>query len=139
VNGDNPLAVRWVSELALEFARPSSATWSSTFSATAGSATMKPMIRLYAADDVCGHHHAPECGTLFEKKLVSEGVITQDGGGRARQGNGKSDTRRRLAIVKAAEKDQTINSFSAPPRSRKRPTPTTRSRPVSRRRTSRRS
>jgi len=44
-----------------------------------------------------------------------------------------------LAIVKAAEKDQTINSFSGSTAVPQAPTPTTRSRPVSRRRTSRRS
>jgi len=112
VNGDNPLAVRFVSELALEFRQ-----------------TFK---RDVVIDIFCyrrhGHNEAddpvstqptmyadigtqPSVGTLFKKRLLETGVITAED---ATVLEKEMDERleKALAVVKTAEKDETINSFT---------------------------
>jgi 2-oxoglutarate dehydrogenase E1 component len=112
VNGDDPLAVRFVSELALEFRQ-----------------TFK---RDVVIDIYCyrrhGHNEAddpvstqptmyadinthPSVGTQFRKKLLAGGVITQADADALDQ-EMQARHEKALAEVKAAEKDQTINSFT---------------------------
>ena len=112
VNGDNPLAVRFVSELALEFRQ--------TFKRDV-------VIDIYCyrryghneADDPVstqptmyadiGTH--PSVGTLFKKRLLDSGVIAPEDAAALEK---EMDERleKALAVVKAAEKDETINSFT---------------------------
>ena len=112
VNGDNPLAVRWVAELALEFRQ--------TFKRDVvidiycyrrhghneADDPVSTQPTMYA--DITAH---PSVGTQLEKKLVAAGVITQE----EADALGKEMLERHekaLADVKAAEKDETINKFS---------------------------
>jgi 2-oxoglutarate dehydrogenase E1 component len=112
VNGDNPLAVRFVSELALEFRQ--------TFKRDVvvdincyrrhghneSDDPVSTQPTMYA--DITTH---PSVGTLFEKQLVGAGVISQE---EADALDKEMETRHEeaLTIVKTAEKDQQINSFS---------------------------
>jgi 2-oxoglutarate dehydrogenase E1 component len=112
VNGDNPLAVRFVAELALEFRQ--------TFKRDV-------VIDIYGyrrhghneADDPVSTQPTmyadinthPSVGTQFKKRLIEAGVITAEDAATLEK---EMDERheKALAIVKAAEKDQTINSFT---------------------------
>ena len=112
VNGDDPLAVRFVSELALEFRQ--------TFKRDVvvdincyrrhghneADDPVSTQPTMYA--DITTH---PSVGTLFEKKLVGAGVISQEEADALEK---EMETRHEeaLNIVKTAEKDQQINSFS---------------------------
>ena len=112
VNGDDPVAVRFVSELALEFRQ-----------------TFK---RDVVVDIYCyrrhGHNEADDpvstqptmyadiethksAGTIYKERLIQDGVITAAD---AEALIKEMDTRHEqaLSIVKAAEKDQTLNSFT---------------------------
>jgi 2-oxoglutarate dehydrogenase E1 component len=112
VNGDDPLAVRFCAELALEFR--------DTFK------------RDVVVDIYCyrryGHNEAddpvstqptmyadintqPSVGTAFEKRLVAQGVITQEEAD-ALDKEMAERHEKALGIVKAAEKDHSINSFT---------------------------
>jgi 2-oxoglutarate dehydrogenase E1 component len=112
VNGDDPLAVRFVAELALEFRQ-----------------TFK---RDVVIDMYCyrrhGHNEAddpvstqptmyadinthPSVGTQFEKRLVAAGVITQEQADALDREMAERHGQA-LEFVKAAEKDHTINSFT---------------------------
>ncbi|MCX6977481.1 MAG: 2-oxoglutarate dehydrogenase E1 component, partial [Verrucomicrobia bacterium] len=112
VNGDDTLAVRFVSELALEFRQ--------TFKrdvvidifcyrrhghneADDPVSTQPTMYR-----DIATH---PSVGTIFQRKLLANGMLTVDGAAALAQ---EMDERheKALAVVKAAEKDQTINQFT---------------------------
>jgi 2-oxoglutarate dehydrogenase E1 component len=112
VNGDNPLAVRFVSELALEFRQ--------TFKRDV-------VIDIYCyrryghneADDPVstqptmyadiGTH--PSVGTQFKNRLIDAGIITaQDAAALDKEMDDRHE--KALAVVKAAERDETINSFS---------------------------
>ncbi|MEP6671025.1 MAG: 2-oxoglutarate dehydrogenase E1 component [Chthoniobacter sp.] len=112
VNGDNPLAVRWVSELALEFRQTFKRDvvvdifCYRRFGHNEADDPVSTQPTMYA--DITTH---PSVGTLFEKKLVSEGVLTQTEAD-ALDKEMEERHEKALAIVKAAEKDQTINSFS---------------------------
>ncbi|EDY20048.1 2-oxoglutarate dehydrogenase, E1 subunit [Chthoniobacter flavus Ellin428] len=112
VNGDNPLAVRFVSELALEFRQ--------TFKRDVvidiycyrrhghneADDPVSTQPTMYA--DITTH---PSVGTQFERQLVSAGVISQEEAD-ALEKEMEERHEKALGIVKAAEKDQTINSFS---------------------------
>jgi 2-oxoglutarate dehydrogenase E1 component len=112
VNGDDPIAVRFVSELALEFRQ-----------------TFK---RDVVVDIYCyrrhGHNEAddpvstqptmyadinthPSVGTIFQNRLIEAGVITKAEADALLK---EMDERHEqaLTIVKNAEKDQTLNSFT---------------------------
>ncbi|MCE9611664.1 MAG: 2-oxoglutarate dehydrogenase E1 component [Chthoniobacter sp.] len=112
VNGDDPLAVRFVSELALEFRQ-----------------TFK---RDVCIDIFCyrrhGHNEAddpvstqptmyrdihthPSVGTLLKKRLLESGVLSAEDAAALEKEMAERHTKA-LAIVKAAEKDETINSFT---------------------------
>ncbi|MDQ3621861.1 MAG: 2-oxoglutarate dehydrogenase E1 component [Verrucomicrobiota bacterium] len=112
VNGDDPIAVRFCAELALEFRQ-----------------TFK---RDVVVDIYCyrrhGHNEAddpvstqptmyadisthPSVGTLFKKRLVEGGVITREEAD-ALEKEMERRYEEALAEVKAAEKDRTINSFT---------------------------
>ncbi|MEI9894447.1 MAG: 2-oxoglutarate dehydrogenase E1 component [Chthoniobacter sp.] len=112
VNGDNPLAVRFVSELALEFRQTFKRDvvidiyCYRRFGHNEADDPVSTQPTMYA--DITTH---PSVGTLFEKKLVAEGVITQEEAD-ALDKEMEERHEKALAIVKAAEKDQTINSFS---------------------------
>ncbi|MDR3401213.1 MAG: 2-oxoglutarate dehydrogenase E1 component [Chthoniobacter sp.] len=112
VNGDNPLAVRWVSELALEFRQTFKRDvvidifCYRRYGHNEADDPVSTQPTMYA--DITTH---PSVGTQFEKKLVSEGVITQ-AEAEALDKEMEERHEKALAIVKAAEKDQTINSFS---------------------------
>ena len=112
VNGDDTLAVRFVSELALEFRQ--------TFKrdvvidifcyrrhghneADDPVSTQPTMYR-----DIATH---PSVGTIFQRKLLANGMLTAEGAAALAH---EMDERheKALAVVKAAEKDQTINQFT---------------------------
>ena len=112
VNGDDPIAVRFVSELALEFRQ--------TFKrdvvidifcyrryghneADDPVSTQPTMYR-----DIATH---PSVGTLLKQRLLGAGVITAEDEA-ALEKEMAERHEKALAIVKAAEKDETINSFS---------------------------
>jgi 2-oxoglutarate dehydrogenase E1 component len=112
VNGDDPIAVRFVSELALEFRQ--------TFKrdvvidifcyrryghneADDPVSTQPTMYR-----DILTH---PSVGTLFKQRLLDAGVISaKDSAALDKEMAERHE--KALAIVRAAEKDETINSFS---------------------------
>jgi len=112
VNGDDPIAVRFVSELALEFRQ--------TFKRDVvidifcyrrhghneADDPVSTQPTMYA--DINAH---PSVGTQFQKKLLANGVITQsyadDLDKEMQERHEKA-----LAEVKNAEKDHTINSFT---------------------------
>ncbi|HEX8296396.1 MAG TPA: 2-oxoglutarate dehydrogenase E1 component [Chthoniobacteraceae bacterium] len=112
VNGDDPIAVRFCAELALEFRQ--------TFKRDV-------VIDIYCyrrfghneADDPVSTqptmyadiHTHPSVGTLFEKSLVASGIITQEEAD-ALEHEMADRHERALADVKAAEQDQSINSFT---------------------------
>jgi len=112
VNGDNPLAVRWVAELALEFRQ--------TFKRDVvidiycyrrhghneADDPVSTQPTMYA--DITTH---PSVGTQLEKKLVAEGVITQEEAD-ALDKEMLERHEKALTVVKEAEKDETINKFS---------------------------
>jgi len=112
VNGDNPLAVRFVAELALEFRQ--------TFKRDVvidifcyrrhghneADDPVSTQPTMYA--DITTH---PSVGTQFEKKLVANGVITQEQAD-ALDKEMLDRHEKALAVVKTAEKDQTINKFT---------------------------
>jgi 2-oxoglutarate dehydrogenase E1 component len=112
VNGDNPLAVRWVAELALEFRQ--------TFKRDVvidiycyrrhghneADDPVSTQPTMYA--DITTH---PSVGTQLEKKLVAEGVITQEEAD-ALEKEMLERHEKALFAVKDAEKDETINKFS---------------------------
>jgi len=112
VNGDNPLAVRFVSELALEFRQTFKRdvvidlNCYRRFGHNEADDPVSTQPTMYA--DITTH---PSVGTLFEKKLVADGVISQE---EADALDKEMDKRHEeaLAIVKAAEKDQEIDKFS---------------------------
>jgi 2-oxoglutarate dehydrogenase E1 component len=112
VNGDNPLAVRFVSELALEFRQTFKRDvvidiyCFRRFGHNEADDPVSTQPTMYA--DITSH---PTVGTLFEKKLVADGVITQEEAD-ALDNEMRDRHEKALAIVKTAEKDQTINSFS---------------------------
>ncbi len=112
VNGDDPLAVRFVSELALEFRQ-----------------TFK---RDVVIDIYCyrrhGHNEAddpvstqptmyadintrPSVGTQFQKKLLAAGIVTQADAD-ALDEEMRARHEKALGEVKAAEKDHTIDKFT---------------------------
>ncbi len=112
VNGDNPLAVRWVAELALEFRQ--------TFKRDVvidiycyrrhghneADDPVSTQPTMYA--DITTH---PSVGTQFEKKLVAEGVITQEEAD-ALDKEMLERHEKALTVVKEAEKDETLDKFS---------------------------
>ena len=112
VNGDNPLAVRFVTELALEFRQTFKRDvvidifCYRRYGHNEADDPVSTQPTMYA--DITSH---PSVGTQLEKKLVSEGVISQE---EADALDKEMDERheKALGIVKTAEKDQTINSFS---------------------------
>ena len=112
VNGDDPIAVRFVSELALEFRQ--------TFKrdvvidifcyrryghneADDPVSTQPTMYR-----DIASH---PSVGTLFKNKLIASGVVTLEEAA-ALEKEMEERHEKALAIVKTAENDRTLNSFS---------------------------
>jgi 2-oxoglutarate dehydrogenase E1 component len=112
VNGDNPLAVRFVSELALEFRQTFKRdvvidiNCYRRYGHNEADDPVSTQPTMYA--DITTH---PSVGTLFEKKLIADGVISREEG----EALDKEMEKRHedaLSIVKAAEKDQQINSFS---------------------------
>src|SRR5580698_372770 len=112
VNGDNPLAVRFVAELALEFRQTFKRDvvvdiyCYRRFGHNEADDPVSTQPTMYA--DITTH---PSVGTQFKKKLISEGVISQEEAAALER---EMDERheKALGIVKAAERDQTINSFS---------------------------
>ncbi|HEY3898812.1 MAG TPA: 2-oxoglutarate dehydrogenase E1 component [Chthoniobacter sp.] len=112
VNGDDPLAVRFVSELALEFRQTFKRdvvidiNCYRRYGHNEADDPVSTQPTMYA--DITTH---PSVGTLFEKKLVGAGVISQE---EADALDKEMETRHEeaLNIVKTAEKDQQVNKFS---------------------------
>lgn len=112
VNGDNPLAVRFCAELALEFRQTFKRDvvidiyCSRRHGHNEADDPVSTQPTMYA--DISTH---PSVGTQFEKKLLAAGVITQaDADALDKEMQDRHE--KALAIVKTAEKDQTINSFT---------------------------
>jgi 2-oxoglutarate dehydrogenase E1 component len=112
VNGDHPLAVRFVSELALEFRQTFKRDvvidiyCYRRYGHNEADDPVSTQPTMYA--DIPTH---PSVGTQLEKKLVSEGVISQEEAD-ALDKEMAQRHEKALGVVKTAEKDQTINSFS---------------------------
>ncbi len=112
VNGDNPLAVRWVSELAFEFRQTFKRDvvidiyGYRRYGHNEADDPVSTQPTMYA--DISTH---PSVGTQFKKRLIDAGVITAEAAATLQK---EMDDRHEqaLAIVKAAETDQTINSFT---------------------------
>ena len=112
VNGDDPIAVRFVSELALEFRQTFKRDvvidiyCYRRFGHNEADDPVSTQPTMYA--DINAH---PSVGTQFRKQLLSNGVITQsyadDLDKEMQERHEKA-----LAEVKTAEKDHTINSFT---------------------------
>ena len=112
VNGDNPLAVNFVAELALEFRQTFKRDvvidiyCYRRFGHNEADDPVSTQPTMYA--DITTH---PSVGTLLQKKLLADGVMTQaEADALAREMEDRHE--KALNDVKAAEKDQTINSFS---------------------------
>jgi len=112
VNGDNPLAVRFVAELALEFRQTFKRDvvmdiyCYRRYGHNEADDPVSTQPTMYA--DITTH---PSVGTQFEKKLVADGVITQQEADALDQ-EMLERHEKALAVVKTAEKDQTIDKFS---------------------------
>ena len=112
VNGDNPLAVRFVSELALEFRQTFKRdvvidiNCYRRYGHNESDDPVSTQPTMYA--DITTH---PSVGTLFEKKLVGAGVISQE---EADALDKEMETRHEeaLTIVKTAEKEEKLDKFS---------------------------
>ena len=116
VNGDNPLAVRFVSELALEFRQTCKRDVAidifcyRRYGHNEADDPVSTQPTMYA--DITTH---PSVGTQLEKRLVSEGVISQEEAD-ALDKELEERHEKALGIVKTAEKDQTINKLAVVPR-----------------------
>ena len=112
VNGDNPIAVRFVSELALEFRQTFKRDvvidifCYRRYGHNEADDPVSTQPTMYA--DISSH---PSVGTQFKKRLITAGVITAEDAAALEK---EMDERleKALAIVKTAEKDETINSFT---------------------------
>jgi 2-oxoglutarate dehydrogenase E1 component len=112
VNGDDPLAVRFCAELALEFRQTFKRDvvmdiyCYRRYGHNEADDPVSTQPTMYA--DITTH---PSIGTQLEKRLLAQGIITQaDADALAREMLDRHEIA--LAAVKAAEKDQTINSFT---------------------------
>jgi 2-oxoglutarate dehydrogenase E1 component len=121
VNGDNPLAVRFVSELALEFRQTFKRDvvidiyCYRRYGHNEADDPVSTQPTMYA--DITTH---PSVGTLFEKKLVTGGIITQEEADTLdKEMEGRHE--KALDIVKTAEKEQKIDKFTGSTASRQPP------------------
>jgi 2-oxoglutarate dehydrogenase E1 component len=113
VNGDDPAAVRFCAELAFEFRQQFKADVvldMYCYRRFGHNETDEPLFTqpsLYA--EINTH---PSLGTLFQRKLIDSGVMSEADAEALRK---EADARYEAAFteVKAAEKDQSINKFSA--------------------------
>ncbi len=113
VNGDDPAAVRFCAELAFEFRQQFKADVvvdMYCYRRFGHNETDEPLFTqpsLYAEI-----HTHPSLGTLFQGKLIASGVMSEAD---AEALSKEADARYEAAFteVKAAEKDQSINKFSA--------------------------
>jgi 2-oxoglutarate dehydrogenase E1 component len=113
VNGDDPAAVRFCAELAFEFRQQFKADVvvdMYCYRRFGHNETDEPLFTqpsLYA--EINTH---PSLGTLFQQKLIESGVMSEADAEALRK---EADARYEAAFteVKAAEKDQSINKFSA--------------------------
>jgi 2-oxoglutarate dehydrogenase E1 component len=112
VNGDDPLAVRFVAELALEFRQTFKRDvvidmfCYRRYGHNEADDPVSTQPTMYA--DINTH---PSVGTQFQKRLIEQGVITQEQADALAK---EMDVRhsQALAFVRAAEKDHTIDSFT---------------------------
>jgi len=112
VNGDDPVAVRFCAELALEFRQQFKSDVVVDiycYRRYGHNETDEPLFTqpsLYA--EIQSH---PSVGTMFRRKLVGSGVLTEE---QAIKLQKDADAQYEAAFteVKAAEKDQNINKFS---------------------------
>ncbi len=112
VNGDNPLAVRFVSELALEFRQTFKRDvvidifCYRRYGHNEADDPVSTQPTMYA--DISTH---PSVGTQFKKRLIDAGVVTaEDAAALEKEMDERHE--KALAIVQTAEKDETINSFT---------------------------
>jgi 2-oxoglutarate dehydrogenase E1 component len=112
VNGDDPIAVRFVSELALEFRQTFKRDvvidiyCYRRYGHNEADDPVSTQPTMYA--DINTH---PSVGTIFQNRLIEAGVITQaDADALLKEMDDRHE--QALSIVKAAEKDQTLNSFT---------------------------
>jgi 2-oxoglutarate dehydrogenase E1 component len=77
VNGDDPEAVVYAAKVATEFRRSSASLLSSTCSAIAASATTRRRAGVHPAEDVQADPHHETVVTLYSRRLIEEGVITE--------------------------------------------------------------
>ena len=112
VNGDDPLAVRFVSELALEFRQTFKRDvvidiyCYRRYGHNEADDPVSTQPTMYA--DINTH---PNVGAIFQKRLIEAGVITQAEADALLQ-EMEHRHEQALSIVKSAEKDQTLNSFT---------------------------
>ena len=112
VNGDDPVAVRFVSELALEFRQTFKRDvvidifCYRRYGHNEADDPVSTQPTMYA--DISSH---PSVGTQFKKRLIAAGVITaEDAAALEKEMDDRHE--KALAVVKTAEKDETINSFT---------------------------
>jgi 2-oxoglutarate dehydrogenase E1 component len=112
VNGDNPLAVRFVSELALEFRQTFKRDvvvdiyCYRRYGHNEADDPVSTQPTMYA--DITTH---PSVGTLFKKKLIADGLITpEDADALAKEVDQRHE--QALTIVKTAEKEEKFDKFS---------------------------
>ncbi len=112
VNGDDPLAVRFCAELALEFRQTFKRDvvidiyCYRRYGHNEADDPVSTQPTMYA--DINSH---PSVGTQFQKRLIEQGLITAEEAA-ALQKEMDERHEKALAVVKTAEKDQSINSFT---------------------------